>query len=317
MGDAIVKVENLSKNYGKFAALRNVSFTLPRGKIVGLIGPNGAGKTSLLKILSCLMPATAGRVSVCDIDLAEHPTPVKGKISFMLENNPLPDHMRVGEYLRFRAALKGIRGVRLRTEKVMRKCDIYHSARHSMIRNLSKGYRQRVGIADALLRDSELIILDEPTIGLDPKQIIEVRKTLLEFRGSHTLLISSHILAELETICDYFVIINGGEVVATGSLADISTLSLNSNIMRIDVALQGVSDEIVGDFLARNHLVALETNADVNLNRLRIKLRANDGCVGSIVKSAADCFGEALLSADRESPSLEEIFLSATKRYRD
>jgi ABC-2 type transport system ATP-binding protein len=319
MGDAsaIVKVEKMSKNYGKFAALRDISFTLPRGKIAGLIGPNGAGKTSLLKILSGLMPATAGQATICGVDLVEHPTLAKEKISFMPENNPMPDHMRVGEYLRFRAALKGVKDIRLCTEKVMRKCDIYYDARYSMIRNLSKGYRQRVGIADALLGNSELIILDEPTIGLDPQQIIGVRKTLLELRGIRTMLISSHILSELETICDYFIIINGGEIVAIGSLTDSCKFNLNSNVMHIDLISQRTSNEIIGNFLSENNLAALEITTDTNLGRSRVKFRVNSGCTSAIIRSAADYFGESLLNIDRESSSLEEIFLSATKRYRD
>jgi ABC-2 type transport system ATP-binding protein len=313
----IVKVEKLSKKYGKFIALNNVSFILSRGKIVGLIGPNGAGKTSLLKILSGLMPANSGQASIGGVDLAERPNLAKDKISFMAESNPLADHMRVGEYLRFRAALKGIKDVRLNVEKVMRKCDIYYDARYKMIKNLSKGYRQRVGIADALLGDSELIILDEPTIGLDPKQIILIRQTLLGLRGSRTLLISSHILSELETICDYFIIINSGEIVATGSLEEICKSKIRSNIMHIDLALNCVSDETISDFLSKNRLTPVDTEPGKTRENLRVEFKIDSCRMGEIVKSAADYFGEYLLGIGRESSSLEEVFLSATRRYRD
>jgi ABC-2 type transport system ATP-binding protein len=313
----VIKVEELSKRYGKFVALNNISFTSPFGGVIGLIGPNGAGKTSLLKILSGLMPATSGQVSICGVDLVENPILARGKISFMPEINPLPDHMRVGEYLRFRAALKGIKNIRLCTEKVMRKCDLYYDARYKIIKNLSKGYRQRVGIADALLGDNELIILDEPTIGLDPKQIILIRQTLLELRGSRTLLISSHILSELETICNHFIIINGGEIVAIGSLADIYKSKFDSNIMYIDLSSKGVTAEAINNFLSENQLTRLGASQEKNCESLRVEFKFDGYCTNKIIKSAADHFGENLLSIGRESSSLEEIFLSTTRRYRD
>jgi ABC-2 type transport system ATP-binding protein len=313
----IVKVEKLSKRYGKFVALSDVSFSLPHGKIIGLIGPNGAGKTSLLKILSGLIPASGGEVSICGANLAENPMLAREKISFMAEDNPLPDHMRVGEYLRFRAALKGIRDVRLSVEKVMRKCDIYHGTRYKMIKNLSKGYGQRIGIADALLGDSALVILDEPTIGLDPKQIISIRQTLLELRGTRTLLISSHILAELETICDYFVIINCGEIIVTGSLADIYKSKINSDTMHVDLVPNCLSDADISKFLLENQLTRLDAISSQNHGNLRIEFKGDGRCMDKIIKSAADNFGEYLLGVGREPSSLEEVFLSATRRYSD
>jgi ABC-2 type transport system ATP-binding protein len=263
------------------------------------------------------MPATSGQVSICGVDLVKNPALARKKISFMPETNPLPDHMRVGEYLRFRAALKGVENARLCVEKAMRKCDIYYDARHRLMKNLSKGYRQRVGIADVLLGDSELIILDEPTIGLDPKQIILIRQTLLELRGLRTLLISSHILSELETICDHFIIINGGEIVLTGSLADIYKSRLNSKVMRIDLTPSGVSDGIIAEFLNKNQLARLDTPSKKNCENLRIEFKFDGCCTSRIIKSAADHFGEHLVNIGREFSSLEEIFLSATRRYRD
>jgi ABC-2 type transport system ATP-binding protein len=313
----IVEVDRLSKKYGQFVALNGLTFTVPRGEIIGLIGPNGAGKTSLLKILSGLMTATSGRVSICGINLAEHQDLAKGKVSLMSEMNPLPEHMRVGEYLRFRAALKGIRDVRLAVEKVMRRCDIYYDARYRMIKNLSKGYRQRVGIADAMLGNGELIILDEPTIGLDPRQIVFVRETLLELRGERTLLISSHILSELESICGYFIIINGGEIIATGSLADIYKLNSSANTMCIDFISGGISDGIIGKFLSENHSTKLSLTVGKNPNSSHLEFSISDSVTAKIVASAANYFGENLLSVGRKPCSLEKIFLSATKRFRD
>jgi ABC-2 type transport system ATP-binding protein len=217
--DAIV-VQNLAKKYCGTVALSGISFSVEAGRVVGLIGPNGAGKSSILKILAGLVSGSSGSVTVNGISVAENPTLAKRHVSFMPENNPLPEHLRVGEYLRFRAALKGVPSnkIRANAEKVMRQCELYYEARYRMIGTLSKGYRQRVGIADALLGDIGIVILDEPTIGLDPHQIIGVRKIIDFHRGTRTILISSHILSELETVCDSFIVINHGNMVAAGTL---------------------------------------------------------------------------------------------------
>lgn len=312
----IVEVKNLSKRYGKFSALSNISFSVPRGKIIGLIGPNGAGKTSLLKILSGIMPATLGEVIVDGVSMSANPDLAKKNIAFMPENNPLPDHMRVGEYLRFRADLKGIKDIRRCVEKIMRKCDIYYDARYKIIKTLSKGYRQRVGIADALLGDQSLVILDEPTIGLDPRQIIMIRKALLELRGAKTLVISSHILSELETICDYYVIINNGKIVTLGDFDDITKLNIESEIMCADIKCSSSENEVnkfFTDQKFKDYSIQFDNNKDV----YHVTFQIEDKGYVNTMHSIVDFFKDNLVNIGQEHSSLEDVFLCATKRSRD
>ncbi|MDR1595975.1 MAG: ABC transporter ATP-binding protein [Puniceicoccales bacterium] len=312
----VIIVNNLVKSYGQSVALNGISFTVEKGSVVGLIGPNGAGKSSILKILAGLISGTLGDVIVNGISVASDPIKAKKNTSFMAENNPLPDHMRVGEYLRFRAELKGVpaRKIRANTEKIMRQCDLYYEARHRMIKTLSKGYRQRIGIADAMLGDSEVVILDEPTIGLDPHQIIGIRKIIDGTRGMRTILISSHILSELETVCDNFIIINRGNIVAAGTLA-----GLASDVREKDTFLANIR----GSELKIREIFEANGTKISSLERLRaddewsIRFSATEKNHRSLLaKIAAESglFAEKICTIE---PSLEEIFLRATRRYRD
>ena len=214
-----IRVENLTRKFGAFTAIQNVSFTVKPGEIVGFLGPNGAGKSTTMRILSGIMPATSGSAWVGGIPVANNPHEVKQRIVYMPENNPLPDDMRVVEYLRLRARLKGVPGRKISDTvlDVMETCDLARTARRKIIGTLSKGFRQRVGIADALLGDPEVIIMDEPTIGLDPHQIQGIRKLINNLRGRLTVVLSSHILPEIERSCDRIIIINRGRVVASGT----------------------------------------------------------------------------------------------------
>ena len=314
-GDAII-VSNLTKKYCGNVALNGVSFSVKKGSVVGLIGPNGAGKSSILKILAGLITGTAGDVLINGISVAGDAAHAKEHVSFMPENNPLPDHMRVGEYLRFRAELKGgpAKKIRANAEKVMRQCDLYYEARYRMIKALSKGYRQRVGIADAMLGDSEIVILDEPTIGLDPHQIIGVRKIIAANRGTRTILISSHILSELETVCDSFVIINRGDIVAAGTFADLSNDVQDKHLF---------SAKIFGDKMAIGELfescgaqiVAFDFQSPGEGHAIKFSM-AGENCRALLAKIAAR--DDLLLEKfGRTELTLEEIFLHATRRCRD
>lgn len=217
-----IVVRDLVKSYAGHPAVRGVSFEVARGEIIGLLGPNGAGKSTTLRILTGYLPASSGHVTVCGIDVASEPAEVKNHLGYMPENNPLPDDMRVGEYLHFRGRLKGLTRRRLapRLDEVVHLCDLGR-VRDRIIGKLSKGYRQRVGIADAILAEPPLIIMDEPTIGLDPHQILAVRDLIFSLRGRMTVLISSHILPEIEATCDRVVIVNQGRVVALGAPAEL------------------------------------------------------------------------------------------------
>ncbi|MDR1413660.1 MAG: ABC transporter ATP-binding protein [Puniceicoccales bacterium] len=312
--DAIV-VSNLTKKYCKTVALNCVSFSVKAGSVVGLIGPNGAGKSSILKILTGLIRGTSGDISIGGISIADDAMQAKKHISFMPESNPLPDHMRVGEYLRFRAELKGIPGKKIRpsAERVMRQCDLYYEARYCMIKNLSKGYRQRVGIADAMLCNGKIIVLDEPTIGLDPHQIMGVRKIISANRGARTILISSHILSELEPICDKFIIINRGNIVADGTLADLSgdlyRKNLFSTKMRGDEAkMRKIFEENGAQIVEFENLSSGEmcTNFYASDEKYRLLLVE--------ILREKDLLLEKI---GRAEFSLEEIFLHYTRRCRD
>lgn len=214
---ARIKVEHLSKYYGNKAAIRNLNFEIEPGQIVGFLGPNGAGKSTTLRILCGLLPASEGCIYVNDMPLTTQLQRIKCSLGYMPEHNPLPEDMRVEEYLRFRAHLKRIDNVTMAVGDVMERCDLLRTAAKKMIRTLSKGFRQRVGIADALLGKPQFIILDEPTIGLDPHQIMGIRDLLRGLKGETTIIFSSHILPEVEAACSKLLIIHQGELVANGT----------------------------------------------------------------------------------------------------
>lgn len=211
----MIEVTELTKRYGRHVAVAGLSFTVERGEIVGLLGPNGAGKSTTMRILSCYLPATSGEAKVAGLDVASNSEEVRRRIGYMPENNPLHKEMRVREYLKFRARLKGLRGSRARNrvDAVIAQCGLVDASK-KIIAHLSKGYRQRVGLADALVHEPELIILDEPTIGLDPSQIRSVRQLIRDLGKQHTILLSSHILPEVEMTCSRVLIMRDGRILA-------------------------------------------------------------------------------------------------------
>jgi len=211
----MIEVSNLTKRYAGNTAVEDVSFTVARGEIAGLLGPNGAGKTTTMRILACFTPATSGHARVAGLDVFADADEVRRRIGYMPENNPLHPDMRVREYLKFRARLKGLgrSRTRERVNAVIAQCGLAEVNKR-IIGQLSKGYRQRVGLADALVHDPELIILDEPTIGLDPNQIRSVRHLIKQLGRRHTVLISSHILPEVEMTCNRVLILREGRILA-------------------------------------------------------------------------------------------------------
>ena len=233
-----IDVRGLTKRYGSVVAVRDVSFTVQPGEVIGFLGPNGAGKSTTMRILSGLMMADSGEAYLCGESVALRPERAKLRIGYMPEDNPLPEDMRVVEYLRFRAQLKGI-PIRKRSERintVMEQCDLQRKARRKLIGSLSKGFRQRVGIADALLAEPDVVIMDEPTIGLDPHQIQAMRSLISSLRGKMTVILSSHILPEIEACCDRVIIINQGEVVASGDTDSLHSEFLYTRKFRIELA---------------------------------------------------------------------------------
>ncbi len=212
----MIKVENLTKKYAGFTAINNITFEVGKGEIVGFLGPNGAGKSTTMRILSSFMPATSGRASIAGYDVFEKSLEARTHLGYMPENVPLYTDMRVTEYLVYRAQLKGVTGRRMkeRVGDVKELCGLKEVA-NRIIGTLSKGYRQRVGLADALVHEPDLLILDEPTIGLDPNQIRSVRELIKNLGKHHTILLSTHILPEVEATCSRVIIINRGRIEAS------------------------------------------------------------------------------------------------------
>jgi len=212
----VIKVENLTKRYAGVTAIDNISFEVGKGEIVGFLGPNGAGKSTTMRILSSFMPATAGRASIAGFDVFENSLEARAHLGYMPENVPLYTEMRVTEYLIYRAKLKGVTGRRLkeRIGDVKELCSL-RDVENRIIGTLSKGYRQRVGLAEALVHEPDLLILDEPTIGLDPNQIRQVRELIKNLGKHHTILLSTHILPEVEMTCSRVIIINKGRIEAS------------------------------------------------------------------------------------------------------
>ncbi len=235
--NAMIAVTDLTKRYAGRTAVAGISFAVARGEIVGLLGPNGAGKSTTMRILSCFLPATSGTVRVAGFDVFRQSEEVRRRIGYMPENNPLYPEMRVREYLKFRARLKGLnwRRSRERLATVMEQCGLTDVGRR-IIGQLSKGYRQRVGLADALVHEPELIILDEPTLGLDPHQIRAVRQLIKSLGQKHTVLISTHILPEAEMTCNRMLIMYDGKILAADTPDNLQRLMAGSSQIIAEIA---------------------------------------------------------------------------------
>ncbi len=301
-------------------AIQNVSFDIKQGQVVGFLGPNGAGKTTTMKIISGLIPATSGQASVFGISVAKDPQGIQKKISFLPENNPLPEELRVIEYLRFRSKIKGI-PAKLRKERIykaMDLCDLSRKGKNRIIGDLSKGFRQRVGIADALLSKPEIIIMDEPTIGLDPHQIQMTRDLISSMRGEITFILSSHILPEIENSCDNIIIINQGQVVASGA---------SSELRKEFVPVTGYRLELKGDIA---QFIELLKKSEKSINYIEYEDKNESGSQRLFIETKEDnTFGEWIINqtsgmnefsiyeVSKIEPTLEDIFMIATKRSWD
>jgi ABC-2 type transport system ATP-binding protein len=219
----MIEVRNLTKRYGELTAIRGISFTVAKGEVLGFLGPNGAGKTTTMRIVTGYMPATEGTVAVDGFDVFENSFEVRKRIGYLPENPPLYGDMTVESFLRFVARIKGVAKAAVgdATEKALDTCGLTH-VRGRLTGNLSKGYRQRVGLAQALIHDPPVLVLDEPTIGLDPRQIIEIRSLIRHLAGDRTVILSTHILPEVAQICEKVVILSEGRVVLEDRLENLT-----------------------------------------------------------------------------------------------
>src|SRR5689334_22648936 len=233
----MIKVEGLTKRYARTVAVDNISFEVEKGEIVGFLGKNGAGKTTTMRVLTCFLPPTAGKASVAGFDVLEQPLEVKKNIGYLPETPPLYPEMEVADYLAFVAKLKGIASAEVtgRVDEVCRRCAIA-DVKQTIIGKLSKGYRQRVGLAQAIIHNPPVLILDEPTSGLDPHQQREARQLIASLSGDHTIILSTHILSEVEQSCDKVIIINEGSIVAVDSVAALHKRGRSTEVVAVEVA---------------------------------------------------------------------------------
>ena len=309
----MIEVEHLTKRYGAHTAVDDISFTVEDGCIYGLLGPNGAGKSTTMNILTGYLSATAGTVKVAGHDIAEEPLEAKKAIGYLPEQPPLYPEMTVQEYLLFVAELKGVKHKKDRAamaETAMGRTGL-QPVQNRLIRNLSKGYRQRVGIAAALLGEPKVIILDEPTVGLDPAQVIEIRNLIHDLGRTHTVILSSHILSEVQTVCDRVLIISAGKLVAQGTpeelagqLAARGTLSATAKGSREEIL--AAAEQVEG--LTGLHITA-EKGGEVSFTAV---CEGGSDLRGELSLALAKA-GCPVLSLSADSMSLEDVFLQLTE----
>jgi ABC-2 type transport system ATP-binding protein len=308
----MIEVSNLTKRYAGRTAVSDISFHVARGEIVGLLGPNGAGKSTTMRILSSFMPATSGTVRVAGFDVFHESDEVRRRIGFMPENNPLYPEMRVREYLKFRARIKGLgwKKSRERVDTVMEQCGLT-DVQKRIIGQLSKGYRQRVGLADALVHEPELIILDEPTIGLDPNQIRSVRQLIKSLAGKHTVLISTHILPEAEMMCSRMLIMFDGKILAADTPENLQRLMAGGSQIVAEIAAGAAElKEIFSQMAGVEQFDVSASDGEFQ----RCALTPRDGHdLRPAIFSLARERGWTLRELTRSRHSLEDIYVQVTK----
>ena len=309
----MIEVHQLTKRYAGHATVSDISFSVSRGEIVGFLGPNGAGKTTTLRMLTGYLPPTSGSARIAGFDIFRQSIEARRKIGYMPENVPLYEDMRVREYLKFRAQLKGLSGAdtRRRVGNVIDTCGL-QSVRRKMIKTLSKGYRQRVGLADALVHDPELLILDEPTNGLDPNQIRQIRELIRQLATSHTVLISTHILHEVEMTCNRVIIIDNGKIKATDTPANLTRQMRAAG--RIQVEIQADPEVVAGAINRLDHVKKTSPESlDDGWTRYTIWVDSGTDARERIANLAAQ-HGWPLRSLFRHIATLEDVFVELTRK---
>jgi ABC-2 type transport system ATP-binding protein len=309
----MIKVNNLTKRFGRHLAVAGATFEVEQGQVVGFLGPNGAGKTTTIRMLTGFLPPTSGSAAIDSLDVSRHSVEARRQIGYLPESVPLYRDMRVREYLRFRGQIKGLKGKALhaRMDEVLERCGL-REVRRKMIKTLSKGFRQRVGLADALIHDPPLLILDEPTNGLDPNQIRSIRHLIKQLGKSHTILLSTHILTEVEMICDKIVIIDDGKILAPDT---------PSNLVSTMRAAGRISIEIRTDpEKARERMTALDHVKKVNYERSRddwaefsVLVESGTDTRERLARLAQD-EGWPLRNLHRHDATLEDVFVELTRK---
>lgn len=314
----MIEVENLTKFYGNFQALKGITFSVEKGEILGFLGPNGAGKTTTMRILTCFFPATGGKAKVAGFDVFEDAMEVRKRLGYLPENVPLYMDMVAEDYLKFAAGVKGVPGkeIKKKVERVMDEVGITHMSK-KLVRELSKGYRQRVGLAQALINDPEVLILDEPTIGLDPKQIIDIRKLIKDLSGRRTVILCTHILPEVSMTCQRVVIINDGRLVAVDTTKNLTDSLQGSR--RVVLKVAGPNGEVVSAIKRITGIKSVETvkeQADSSINNVteyRVDFEKGRDARSEIPVAVVGA-GWQLLEMRSVEMSLEDVFVKLVTR---
>ncbi|MEN9722107.1 MAG: hypothetical protein RJB38_93 [Pseudomonadota bacterium] len=307
----MIKIQNLTKRYGPRTAIDNLCFEVGRGEIVGFLGPNGAGKSTTMKIITAFMPATEGTVTVAGYDVFDSPIEVKKNIGFLPETPPVYTEMSVQDYLRFAAQLHGVEKSKLdgAVQEAIEKTGL-GDVRRRLIGNLSKGYRQRVGIAQALAHRPQVLILDEPTVGLDPKQIIEIRKLIKSLAGEHTIVLSTHILPEVTATCDRVIVINKGRIAAQDTLDRLTSRIQHGRVYSL--AVKNPSAEGIAAIKAIPGIKSVTDAAHATDKKLTVEIAPEAGELRDRITETAVSHRMGLLEFVAEKLSLEEVFLQLT-----
>ena len=304
----MIEVEGLTKRFVTRDVVDRVSFFVPEGEVLGFLGPNGAGKTTTMRMITGFLPATAGTVRVAGIELDRDPLGVRAQIGYLPENVALYPEMRVEEYLRYRAALEGVPRAEVprRLAEVSERCMIAEVSRQ-LIGTLSKGYRQRVGLASALIHRPRVLILDEPTVGLDPRQIVKIRELIVELGRDHTVILSTHILPEVEQVCRRVLIIDDGRLVADGTPDELRGAAAGAAELQVELDAPEADAQVALAALPGVGKVSGDGNG-------RFRLTLDGGDVRREVFRLAVDKGWTLLEMRRTTPSLEDVFLRLTMR---
>ena len=309
----MIEVENLSKRYGPTLAVSGVSFSVQKGEVLGFLGPNGAGKTTTMRVITGFLPPTSGKVRVAGFDVVDEPLEAKRRTGYLPEAPPVYPDMTVTEYLAFVARIKGVprRDLRSRLDEIVEKCAV-GNVRNRQIGKLSKGYRQRVGLAQALIHNPEVLVLDEPTAGLDPKQIIETRDLITGLAGQHTVILSTHILPEVSKTCQRVVVINAGQIVAVGTPNEL--MRRLQGFETVLVTVEGPAAEIIEKFQRVGGVNWVEPR-ESHEGRLTLEVHSEkDKDVRAELARATVESGWKLYELKTSGLSLEEIFLKLTTK---
>ncbi len=303
----MIEVENLTKYYGFLPAVNGLSFSIQQGEVVGFLGPNGAGKTTTLKMLTCFLPPTVGTARVNGFDVSRDPLKVREQIGYLPEHVPLYTEMTVNRFLTFAAQAKGVvpKGIQTAVDRVLEDCGL-RTVRKRIIGHLSKGYRQRVGLAQALLNNPPVLILDEPTIGLDPAQVVEIRELIRTLGRERTILLSSHILPEVSQTCQRVIIINQGRIVAMDSVANLTSQLQTSR--KIRMTINGPPQEIQDVLSRQNGVLSVSVDDSRGRGCFLVEMDKDRDVRADLSKAVVEK-GWGLLEIRSQELSLEEVFM--------